>query len=152
MAKTEFAMFGAGCFWHVQYEFDQIEGVISTEVGYAGGKKETVTYEEVCGGGTGHTEVCRVEFDPEKLSFEKLVDAFWKLHDPTTMNRQGPDVGFQYRSAIFYTSEDQKRIAGASKNKIPGAVTAIEPVTTYCRAEEYHQKYFEKTGKRVCPV
>lgn len=157
MANIQKATFGAGCFWHVQHAFDELSGVTSTEVGYAGGEEEDVTYEEVCAGGTGHAEVCQVEYDPDKIAYEELLAAFWEVHDPTQIDRQGPDVGRQYRSVIFYHSDDQKEKAEQSKQKLEESgiykkpiATSIEPITTYCRAEEYHQKYFEKTGRKIC--
>ncbi len=157
--NTQAMYFGAGCFWHVQFEFDQLEGVTATEVGYAGGEKIPVSYEEVCKGNTGHVEVCRVEFDSSKTSAEKICEAFFALHDPTQLNRQGPDVGHQYRSVIYYTNEEQKNAAQNVLQKIDQSgvhtspiVTTVEPLTTYSPAEEYHQKYFEKTGKRACAL
>lgn len=157
MKKNNVATFGAGCFWHVQHAFDQLQGVTETEVGFAGGEKAEVTYEEVCAGGTGHTEVCKVVFDPEMISYKNLVEAFWEMHDPTTENRQGPDIGYQYRSVIFFHDETQKMIAEESLKEHQSTlekkiVTAIEPIANYCAAEEYHQKYFEKTGKKVCGI
>ncbi len=155
----EKATFGAGCFWGVQAEFDKVEGVISTQVGFMGGTLENPSYRDVCGHKTGHAEVVEVTFDPEKVPYEKLLDVFWSIHDPTTLNRQGPDVGDQYRSAIFYYSEEQKAAAEASKAaqersgrfKRP-IVTQIVPAQTFWRAEEYHQKYLEKRGAASCHI
>jgi peptide-methionine (S)-S-oxide reductase len=151
------AMFGAGCFWGIQYEFDQLKGVIKTKVGYAGGHTESPTYKEVCTDTTGHAEVVEVIYDPEMISYEKLLDAFWQMHDPTTMNRQGPDIGSQYRSIIFYFDEHQKELAEKSKETLGKSgkfkdpiVTEIIPASPFYEAEEYHQKYFEKTGQKVC--
>ena len=145
----EKAMFGAGCFWHVEEEFRKVPGVVDVTVGYTGGKTKNPTYEKVCSGTTGHAETALVEYDPKVLSYEKLLDAFWALHDPTTPNRQGPDVGEQYRSAIFYFTDQQKEIALSSKetesqkHKNP-VVTDIQPASNFYRAEEYHQEYFKK--------
>jgi peptide-methionine (S)-S-oxide reductase len=153
----EKATFGAGCFWHVEAAFLEISGVALTAVGYSGGRLKDPTYRDVCTGQTGHTEVVQVEYDPEKVSYEELLEAFWKIHDPTTMNRQGPDVGTQYRSAIFYHSPSQEASARASKEKLQQSgrfvrpvVTEITPASVFYRAEEYHQRYFEKTGHRSC--
>jgi len=147
--------FGAGCFWHVQDEFSKLDGVINTTVGYIGGTLKNPTYKQVCSHKTGHAEVTLVEYDPKKISFKKLLETFWSIHDPTQLNRQGPDLGDQYRSAIFYYDEEQKKEAEASlkkkqkeyKQKI---VTKIEKAEEFWKAEEYHQNYFKKTGKRVC--
>ncbi len=145
----EVATFGAGCFWCVEAIFQSIPGVISIEPGYAGGEVENPTYEDVCSGHTGHAEVCRIEFDQTKVSFENLLNVFWTTHDPTTLNQQGNDVGTQYRSVIFYHSPEQKEIAEASlknadeslglKNPI---VTEISPISNYYTAEDYHHNYF----------
>ncbi len=155
----EKATFGAGCFWGVQAEFDKAEGVTSTQVGFMGGTLENPSYRDVCGHKTGHAEVVEVTFDPEKVPYEKLLEVFWSIHDPTTLNRQGPDVGDQYRSAIFYHSEEQRVAAEASKTaqersgrfKRP-IVTQIVPAQTFWRAEEYHQKYLEKRGLSACHI
>ena len=147
----EKALFGAGCFWGVEESFSKLSGVKKTEVGYSGGNTTNPTYETVCVGDTKHAEVVLIEYDDKLITFEKLLDHFWKCHDPTTLNRQGPDVGTQYRSAIFYFNEDQKRIANESKtifsklNQI-NVVTEITEVKEYYKAEEYHQKYIQKTG------
>jgi peptide-methionine (S)-S-oxide reductase len=151
------AMFGAGCFWGVEEMFRQIPGVSHTTVGYCGGKTRNPTYEDVCSHSTGHAEVVLVEYDPTKVTYAKLLDTFWKGHNPTTLNRQGPDVGDQYRSAIFYFTPEQKAEAEASKEKIDKSgtytksiVTFIEPAPEFYRAEEYHQRYLEKHGRSSC--
>lgn len=149
------ATFGAGCFWHVEHEFRQVEGVVATAVGFSGGTVEDPGYKQVCTGTTGHAEVVEVVFDPKRVSYEKLLDTFWACHDPTTLNRQGPDVGSQYRSVIFYHSPEQKAAAEASKEKQQAVrdkkvVTFIEPFDAFYRAEEYHQQYFAKHGQVGC--
>ncbi len=156
MAK---ATFGAGCFWGVEASFRQIEGVADTRVGYAGGTTVGPIYEDVCSGRTGHAEVVEVTFDPGQLSYEKLVESFWKMHDPTTRDRQGPDVGSQYRSAIFYHDDEQKRTAEASKAAQDKSqlyrgpiVTLVEPAGPFYEAEDYHQRYLEKRGMVSCKV
>lgn len=146
--KIEKATFAAGCFWGVEDIFRKTEGVVDAEVGYTGGHTKNPTYEEVSSGETGHAEAVRLEFDPEKVSYEKLLDIFWNMHDPTTLNRQGPDIGSQYRSAIFYHTPEQKTMA--EKSKPADAVTEIIPAGHLYRAEEYHQRYFEKHGGGVC--
>ncbi len=153
----EIAIFGAGCFWGVEAEFRKLNGVKSTAVGYTGGSLENPTYEEVCSDRTGHAEVVKVEFDPGIISYEELLDLFWKSHDPTTLNRQGPDIGTQYRSVIFYQTEEQKTAAQKSKEKLQKSgkfdreiVTAVEPAQTFYKAEEYHQRYLEKKGLASC--
>lgn len=156
-SKNEIAMFGAGCFWGVEEAFRVLPGVISTEVGYAGGDKNKRTYEEVCDGDTGHTEVVRVEFDSKKIKYSKLVEIFFSLHDSTQLNRQGPDVGFQYRSVIFYFDGEQKRIAEEvikkEQKKISKKIsTVLEKATTYIKAEDYHQKYLLKRGQPSCHI
>ncbi|MBV9277779.1 MAG: peptide-methionine (S)-S-oxide reductase MsrA [Candidatus Eremiobacteraeota bacterium] len=150
---TEQATFGAGCFWGVEAAFRQLPGVIDAVSGYMGGTKANPSYEDVCSDRTGHAEVVQVTYDPQKVSYQALLDLFWKMHDPTTLNRQGPDVGTQYRSAIFYNSPEQQREALASKAQLEAAgtyrgpiVTQIEPAQPFYRAEEYHQRYFEKHG------
>ena len=147
------ATFGAGCFWHVEDLLAKTKGVKSTKVGYTGGQLPNPTYEEVCTDRTGHAEAVEVEFDPEEISFEELLDVFWNNHNPTTLNRQGPDVGIQYRSAIFYHDDKQKEIAEKSKQSLSKSgkydnpiVTEIVPAPTFYDAEEYHQKYFKKHG------
>ena len=151
------ATFGAGCFWGVQARFDEVPGVTRTDVGYMGGTTENPSYEDVCSGTTGHAEVCQVMFDPERVSYETLLEAFWKMHDPTQVDRQGPDVGRQYRSVIFIHSPEQRAAAEASKKKLEESGAYAEPIATavedagpFWRAEEYHQKYEEKTGRKVC--
>lgn len=155
----EKATFGAGCFWGVEAEFRKIEGVAQTAVGYAGGTLENPTYRDVCSGHTGHAEVVEVEFDPSRVSYEQLLNVFWENHDPTTLNRQGPDVGAQYRSAIFYHTPEQERAAHASKEALGQSgkfkrpiVTEITPASTFYRAEEYHQQYLEKRGVSHCHI
>ncbi|OGI19768.1 MAG: peptide-methionine (S)-S-oxide reductase [Candidatus Melainabacteria bacterium RIFCSPHIGHO2_02_FULL_34_12] len=144
----EKAIFACGCFWGVESALQKLDGVISTAVGYTGGRTKNPTYKEVCTGNTNHAEVVLIEFDPGKISYEKLVSFFFQIHDPTTLNRQGPDVGSQYRSAVFYFNENQKKIAEEIKKKINknNVVTEILPASEFYKAEEYHQKYFEKMG------
>jgi peptide-methionine (S)-S-oxide reductase len=156
---TEKATFGAGCFWGVEENFRKLKGVTSTAVGYAGGKKDNPSYEDVCSDETGHAEVVQLEFDPTEISYDQLLDVFWSNHNPTTLNRQGPDVGTQYRSVIFYHSPEQKAAAEASKEKITKTgrfnrpiVTQIEPSPKFWRAEEYHQRYLEKRGQSHCAI
>lgn len=151
---TEKATFAAGCFWGVEDAFMQMEGVTETQVGYIGGHTEKPTYREVCGDTTGHAEAVEVTFDPQIVSYETLLDLFWQLHDPTTLNRQGPDVGSQYRSAIFYHSPAQEQAAQASKKRWQESgrftrpiVTEIVPAAIFYPAEEYHQKYNLKHGR-----
>ena len=151
------AIFGAGCFWGVELTFSKIKGVLSTAVGYCGGSIPDPTYEIVCSGQSGHAEVVLVEFDPDKVSYDNLLEAFWSLHDPTTLNRQGPDIGTQYRSAIFFQDENQAMVARASKEKLQESgrfmndiVTEIVPAAEFYRAEEYHQKYLEARGLGNC--
>jgi peptide-methionine (S)-S-oxide reductase len=144
---TELATFGGGCFWCMEAVFERLEGVASVTNGYAGGKKENPTYREVCSGSTGHAEVIQIAFDSKKISYDKLLEIFWEAHDPTTMNRQGADIGTQYRSAIFYHSETQKAAAEKSKAtaqwRFPATiVTEITPLTGFYKAEDYHQDYF----------
>ena len=147
------ATFGAGCFWHVEDLLNKTKGVKSTAVGYIGGQLTNPTYEEVCTDKTGHAEAVEVEYDPDEISFEDLLNVFWTNHNPTTLNRQGPDVGIQYRSAIFYHDEIQKEIAEKSKQELDKSgkfdnsiVTEIVPAPIFYKAEEYHQKYFKKHG------
>lgn len=155
--NLEIATFGAGCFWGVESEFRKIEGVTGTSVGYMGGHLENPTYKQVCTDRTGHAEVVQIEFDPTKVSYETLVDTFFRLHDPTQVNRQGPDVGSQYRTVVFAHSEQQAKVAEQIKRKLDDAktyprpiATNIEPAKTYYRAEEYHQQYLEKRGLASC--
>ena len=152
-------MFGAGCFWGVETTFRNINGVTSATVGYAGGTTDNPTYEQVCRDNTGHAEVVEVEFDPRIVSYEQLLDVFWSNHDPTTRNRQGPDVGTQYRSVIFYYSPEQKAAAEKSKAALETSgrfsrpiVTEIEAAPKFHRAEEYHQRYLEKRGMAHCAI
>jgi peptide-methionine (S)-S-oxide reductase len=155
----EIATFGAGCFWGVEESFRQIPGVVDTKVGYLGGSKQNPTYQDVCTDATGHAEVVQVTYDPAQVSYEKLVDIFWGAHDPTTLNRQGPDVGTQYRSAIFFHSPEQEQIALASKNRVQASghfrrpiVTEISPASTFYVAEDYHQQYLAKRGLSHCHI
>jgi peptide-methionine (S)-S-oxide reductase len=155
----EKATFGAGCFWGVEAEFREIPGVLDVAVGYEGGHTLNPTYKQVCTDATGHAEVVEIDFDPAKVSYETLVEAFWKLHDPTQVNRQGPDYGTQYRSAIFVHSPEQEQIARASKTALEAsgklrrpAATVIEPAQTFYRAEDYHQQYLAKRGLRHCHI
>ena len=158
-AKTEIATFGAGCFWGVEEAFRKIPGVVSTQVGFMGGKAKNVSYRRVCEGDTGHAEVVHIEFDPSTVSYEKLLGVFWNSHNPTTLNRQGFDIGEQYRSVVFFHSEKQKEIAEQSEAELEKSkkfsrpiVTQIVPAAEFFRAEEYHQKYLLKRGQSVCPV
>ena len=151
------ATFGAGCFWGVEAAFRQIEGVTGTAVGYAGGHTENPTYHDVCSHTTGHAEVVEVTYEPERVSYEQLLDVFWGKHDPTQLNRQGWDVGDQYRSVIFFHDEEQRAAAERSKAELEASgryrkpiVTLIEPVPTFYRAEDYHQRYLEKRGLAYC--
>lgn len=154
---TEKATFGAGCFWGVEATFRQLPGVTATAVGYEGGHTLNPTYRDVCSHGTGHAEVVQIEFDPAEISYERLLTVFWENHDPTTLNRQGPDVGDQYRSAIFYHSPEQKATAEKSKAEWNASgkfrrpiVTDIVPTETFYLAEDYHQQYLEKRGLATC--
>ncbi len=147
------ATFGAGCFWGVEATFRKLVGVRSAVVGYSGGSFENPTYEDVCSGKTGHAEVVQLEYDPPKVSYEDLLDVFWNCHDPTTVNRQGPDIGTQYRSAIFFHDADQESAAIMSKEKLQSSgrypspiVTEITPAEAFYPAEDYHQRYLEKRG------
>ncbi|MGH2951247.1 MAG: peptide-methionine (S)-S-oxide reductase MsrA [Solirubrobacterales bacterium] len=146
---TEMATFGAGCFWQVEETFRELDGVIETAVGYEGGDVDNPTYEQVCSGTTGHVEVCQVTFDPAKLDYADLVAKYFEIHDPTQLNRQGPDVGYQYRSVIFTHSDEQAEAARRVVERVQGRfrkpiVTAIEPAQPFWRAEEYHQCYLQK--------
>ena len=148
-ATGERATFGAGCFWQVESAFRNLEGMLDTAVGYEGGHVENPTYEQVCSDTTGHAEVCQVSFDPTRVSYEELLDVFWGIHDPTQVNRQGPDVGSQYRSVVFTHSPEQEQAAQASRERISKRLgkpiaTSIEPATGFWRAEEYHQCYLER--------
>ena len=155
----EKAMFGAGCFWGVEAAFRQVPGVVATAVGYAGGHLANPTYKDVCTDGTGHAEVVQVEYDPSKVGYDDLLKVFWENHDPTQLNRQGPDVGTQYRSAIFVDGPEQEAAARASKEAQETSgrfrrpiVTQIEPAPDFWRAEEYHQQYLEKRGLAHCHI
>lgn len=155
----ETATFAAGCFWGVEESFRQVPGVLETAVGYLGGHTANPTYKDVCTDETGHAEVVQVAFDPSKVSYDKLLDVFWSAHDPTTLNRQGPDIGTQYRSAIFFHSPDQARQARASKEKVQASgkfrrpvVTEITAASTFYPAEDYHQKYLAKRGLSHCHI
>ncbi|MEC7640751.1 MAG: peptide-methionine (S)-S-oxide reductase MsrA [Nitrospinota bacterium] len=152
------AIFAAGCFWGIEAAFRRIQGVVKTEVGYSGGKLENPTYEDVCTGQTGHAEVVAIEYDESQVTYEELLEVFWNIHDPTTLNRQGPDIGTQYRSAIFYLDANQQSLAqtlkenqqqtGKFANEI---VTEITPALQFHMAEDYHQQYLEKRGLTQCP-
>jgi peptide-methionine (S)-S-oxide reductase len=156
MAKATFA---AGCFWGVEATFRQLPGVISTRVGYTGGQLANPTYEDVCTDRTGHAEAVEVEYDPAKLSYDKLLEVFWENHDPTQLNRQGPDHGTQYRSGIFFSTPEQEAAAKASKENLEKSkrynrpiVTQIVPAVTFFPAEDYHQQYLEKRGLATCHI
>ncbi len=153
------ATFAAGCFWGIEATFRQVEGVLSTAVGYTGGTLENPSYRAVCTDTTGHAEAVDVEYDPSKVTFERLLDIFWENHDPTTLNRQGPDFGSQYRSAIFYHDDAQESAARESRERRNASgryprpiVTEITPASTFYRAEEYHQQYLEKRGLAHCRI
>lgn len=155
--NLQIAIFGAGCFWGVEEAFRTTAGVVSTEVGYAGGSVENATYEQVCNKDTGHAEVVRVTFDSAKTSFKRLLEVFWRIHDPTQMNRQGSDFGSQYRSVIFYITPLQKKEAKKSmveeqKHRKRTIATAIEKAELYVKAEDYHQKYLMKKGIASCKI
>jgi peptide-methionine (S)-S-oxide reductase len=156
-SEMEKATFGAGCFWGVEAAFRQVKGVVSTEVGYMGGWLKSPTYRDVCSGQTGHAEVMQMEYDPSQVSYDELLDVFWEIHDPTQSNRQGPDVGTQYRSVIFVRSAEQEAVARSSKERLQNSgrfdkkiVTEIVPASQFGRAEEYHQQYLEKRGVKSC--
>ncbi len=153
------ATFAAGCFWGIEARFREVEGVVETSVGYTAGKLDSPTYQDVCSGTTGHAEAVQVTFDPMRVRYEELLDIFWGIHDPTTPNRQGPDVGEQYRSAIFFHSPEQERAARESKARLDASgrfkrpiVTQIVPAAQFWPAEEYHQRYLEKRGLAVCHI
>jgi peptide-methionine (S)-S-oxide reductase len=152
---TKKATFGAGCFWSVEAAFRQLEGVTGTLVGYAGGQLENPSYEDVCSHTTGHAEVVEVTYEPEQVSYEQLLDVFWRKHDPTQLNRQGWDIGDQYRSVVFFHDEEQREAAERSKERKQAQyrkpiATLIEPVPTFYEAEDYHQQYLEKRGRSSC--
>lgn len=153
------ATFGAGCFWGVEAAYRQLPGVLSTSVGYLGGTMQDPTYRDVCSGRTGHAEVVEVTYDPERITYDDLLTVFWDNHNPTTLNRQGPDIGTQYRSAIFYHNDEQKSAAISSKDERDRSgrfgkpiVTEISPATQYYEAEDYHQQYLEKRGMSSCHI
>lgn len=155
----ELATFGAGCFWGVEVAFRQIRGVKDALVGYLGGTLANPTYKDVCTGRTGHAEVVQVEYDPSEVTYDRLLEVFWENHDPTTLNRQGPDVGTQYRSAIFYHTPEQERAAKESKSRFEASgklsrpiVTEITAASTFYPAEDYHQRYLEKRGLASCHI
>jgi peptide-methionine (S)-S-oxide reductase len=157
--RTEKATFGAGCFWGVEAAFRQLPGVVSTQVGYAGGTLENPTYRDVCSDHTGHAEVVEVTYDPARVAYDDLLRVFWENHDPTQVNRQGPDVGTQYRTVIFYHSPEQQAVANASKVELESAhkyrrpiATQIVPAGPFYRAEEYHQQYLEKRSLSTCHI
>ena len=156
---TQKATFGAGCFWGVEATFRQVKGVTDAAVGYMGGTLDHPTYEDVCTDRTGHAEVVQVDYDPAQVSYEQLLDVFWANHNPTTLNRQGPDYGTQYRSVIFYHDDEQKAAAIASKEALQASgrlrrpiVTEISPALPFYRAEEYHQQYLAKRGRSHCSI
>lgn len=156
---SEVATFGAGCFWGVEAAFRQTEGVTATAAGFMGGHVENPSYEQVCRGDTGHVEVVHVTYDPDRISYEELLDVFWSNHDPTQVNRQGPDVGYQYRTVIFTHDEQQRKAAEASKQALDASgrlrrpiATGIEDAGPFWEAEEYHQRYLEKRGLASCTV
>lgn len=155
----EKATFGAGCFWGVEVAFRKVDGVIDAAVGYTGGTSEMPSYEDVCTGKTGHAEVVEIIFDPSRVSYDRLLDVFWNNHDPTTRDRQGPDVGTQYRSTIFFNTPEQEAAARTSMETLQASgrfknpvVTEIAPASTFHRAEEYHQRYLEKRGQASCSI
>jgi peptide-methionine (S)-S-oxide reductase len=155
----EIATFGAGCFWGIEAAFRRVPGVLDAAVGYSGGRTENPSYQDVCTDTTGHAEVVQVTFDPEKLSYDQLLDVFWTIHDPTQVNRQGPDYGKQYRTAIFFHSPEQEAAAKKSKQALEASgklrrpvATEITPAGPFWRAEEYHQRYLEKRGAASCHI
>jgi peptide-methionine (S)-S-oxide reductase len=155
----ELATFGAGCFWGVEAAFRRVPGVIDAAVGYSGGRTDNPTYRDVCSDDTGHAEVVQVTFDPEKVSYPQLLDVFWTVHDPTQVNRQGPDHGTQYRTAIFFHSPEQEAAAKRAKQELQASgkfrapiATEVTPAGTFYRAEEYHQRYLEKRGAASCHI
>jgi peptide-methionine (S)-S-oxide reductase len=153
MSSNKVAVFGAGCFWGVESAFRALDGVVDVTVGYAGGTVDQPTYRMVCSGKSGHAEVVQIEYDPSRVSFEKLLELFWQIHDPTTLNRQGPDIGTQYRSVIFYSDQREKAAAEESKRRLDESgrfrrpvVTQILPAAEFYPAEDYHQRYYERMG------
>jgi methionine-S-sulfoxide reductase len=158
-SDTQTAIFAAGCFWGVQYYFDQVPGVTKTIVGYTGGHVDHPSYEAVCTHTTGHAEAVKIVYDPAKVSYDTLLKQFFRMHDPTQLNRQGPDIGDSYRSAIFYADETQKKAARKMIDELNSSgqfkkpiVTTLEPASTFWPAEDYHQKYTERTGRGMCHV
>lgn len=159
-STTDTATFGGGCFWCIEAIFQQVEGVVAVSSGYMGGKRENPTYEQVCSGATGHAEVVQVVYEPSKVSYIELLEMFWGVHDPTTLNRQGADVGTQYRSVIFYHSDSQRQLAEEYKQKLDASgafndpiVTEISPASKYYVAEKYHQNYFnDNAGQPYCSI
>jgi peptide-methionine (S)-S-oxide reductase len=154
---SEKATFAAGCFWGVEAAFRNTPGVLATEVGYTGGSRDEPSYEEVCTGRTGHAEAVEVEFDPARVTYDQLLDVFWHEHDPTQLDRQGPDVGTQYRSAVFFHSPEQEAAAEASRDRVQSrsrrpVVTEVTPASEFWPAEEYHQRYLEKRGLATCSI
>ena len=159
MANTETATFAAGCFWGVEARFRELEGVLDAAVGYSGGTTEHPDYKQVCTGSTGHAEVVQLSFDPDKISYESLLDEFFGMHNPTTLNRQGPDRGTQYRSAVFFHDDGQQALAASKIAALDASgkwnspiVTQVEPAGEFWRAEEYHQRYLEKNGSAHCAI
>ena len=160
MTREEKATFAAGCFWGVEAAFREVKGVVATQVGYTGGQTKNPTYEEVCSGKTGHAEAVEVIFDADTVSYQELLDLFWSIHDPTELNRQGPDYGTNYRSAIFYHSDEQNALAEESRKKLTESgrygrrpiVTGIVPAAPFYPAEDYHQQFYEKQGKKSCRI
>jgi peptide-methionine (S)-S-oxide reductase len=153
------ALFGAGCFWGIELAFSQTPGVVATKVGYSGGDLQNPRYDDVCSGTTGHTEVVQVSFDPDKISYHDLVEKFFTLHDPTQLNRQGPDIGHQYRSVVLTLDAEQEQIAREVRTQLSASnrykhpvVTAIEPAPVFWPAEEYHQQYLAKQGRGACQI
>jgi peptide-methionine (S)-S-oxide reductase len=160
MTREERATFAAGCFWGVEAAFREVKGVVATQVGYTGGQTKNPTYEEVCSGKTGHAEAVMVTFNPDTVSYQELLVLFWSIHDPTQLNRQGPDYGTNYRSAIFYHSDEQRALAEESREKLAELgrygsrpiVTEIVPAASFYPAEDYHQQFYEKKGKKSCRI
>ena len=153
----EQALFAAGCFWGIEAAFRQVPGVVDVTVGYSGGHTENPTYRQVCSDRTGHAETVQIDFDPAEVSYERLLEVFWGIHDPTQLNRQGPDIGTQYRSAVFFLSPEQEAAARASKERAQARfnrpiVTEITPASVFWAAEQYHQRYFEKHGMVGCAI
>ena len=159
VSKVNLATFGAGCFWGVEVRFREIAGVIDAAVGYAGGSMQNPDYRSVCSGNTGHAEVVQIQYDPAVVSYEELLSEFWSLHNPTTLNRQGPDLGTQYRSVIFYHDDEQQLAAERSKVELDNSdrwpspvVTSIEAAPAFYRAEDYHQQYLARRGLNSCSI